>query len=167
MKKIFVIDWMMIATFPPVLCTGIALHVAAHGADHEVWHAWAVAHVLTGLPLLAAAVLHVRTHRGWYGNIVRSGIGRKGRVTAVLSAVFAFAAVTGIALLGIEGAGSSVRAWHYRTGIVAGILSAGHLLKRLPALRRGSARRRPLPGNGGKPVSPASGTRSASTPRRA
>lgn len=29
--------------------TGIGLHVAGHGAGHEVWHNWAVAHVLSSL----------------------------------------------------------------------------------------------------------------------
>lgn len=140
MKRIFVIDWIMIATFVPCFCSGIGLHVAGHVADHGVWHAWAVSHAAASLLFLIASILHVRTHRGWYRSLARSGMGRKSRVTAVLSAVFVFVAVTGILLLGVEGAGSPVGMGHYRAGVAAGVLAAGHLAKRIPLLRRGSAR---------------------------
>lgn len=136
MKKIFAIDWIMIATFVPTVCSGIGLHAAGHGAGHEVWHDWAAAHTLAGGLFLAAAIFHIGTHRGWYKGIVRAGMGGRSRATALLSGVFAFAVVTGIVLLGIEGAGSAVGSWHYRAGIAASLLSVGHLLKRIPILRR-------------------------------
>lgn len=66
-------------------------------------------------------------------------MGSKSRVTAVLSVLFAAVVLTGIALFGINGAGSAVGKWHYVTGIAASALSVGHLLKRIPLLRRGSA----------------------------
>lgn len=141
MKRIFVIDWLLLVAFVPCLCSGVGLHVAGHGADHEVWHGWAVAHVLASAVCLTAAIFHVRTHWGWYKGIARSGMGRRSRVTALLSVVFAFAAVTGIVLLGVDGTGSSVGMGHYLAGIAAGALSVGHVLKRIPALR-GSLKRR-------------------------
>ena len=140
MKRIFVIDWAMIASFVPSVWSGIGLHVAGHGTNPEAWHAWALFHVLSSLLFLVAAICHVATHRGWYGAIVRRGMGRKSRVTALLSVVFAFVAVTGIVLLGVDGAGSTVGMWHYRTGLAAGALSVGHLLKRIPALRKSFGR---------------------------
>lgn len=141
MKRIFVIDWIMIAAFVPAVCSGVGLHVAGHGADHEAWHDRAVFHVAAGAAFFVAAVFHVVTHRGWYKGILRSGMGSKSRVTALLSVMFAAVVLTGIALLGINGAGSAVGWCHYATGIVASALSVGHLLKRIPLLRRGSAGR--------------------------
>lgn len=138
MKRIFVIDWIMIAAFVPAVCSGVGLHVAGHGTDHELWHDRAVFHVAAGAALFVAAVFHVVTHRGWYKGILRSGMGSKSRVTALLSVLFAAVVLTG-ALLGINGAGSAVGKWHYATGIAASALSVGHLLKRIPLLRRGSA----------------------------
>lgn len=135
MKKIFVIDWIMIAAFVPSLCSGIGLHIAGHEANHEVWHNWAVSHVLSSLLFLAASIFHIKTHSNWYKSITRSGIGHKSRVTVLLSIVFMAVVVTGIALLGVEGAGSSVGLWHYRTGIAVSVLSVGHLLKRIPSSR--------------------------------
>ena len=141
MKKIFAIDWIMIITFVPSICSGIGLHIAGHGTDHEVWHNWAVLHVFSSLLFLVAAIFHIKTHWSLYRSSVRSGLGHKSPVTAVLSVVFVFVVVTGVVLLGIEGAGSSVGVWHYRTGIVVSILSVGHLLKRISLLRRGSTRK--------------------------
>ncbi|PWM30177.1 MAG: hypothetical protein DBX48_00105 [Limosilactobacillus fermentum] len=141
MKKIFAIDWIMIITFVPSICSGIGLHIAGHGTDHEVWHNWAVLHVFSSLLFLVAAIFHIKTHWSLYRSSVRSGMGHKSPVTAVLSVVFVFVVVTGVVLLGIEGAGSSVGVWHYRTGIVVSILSVGHLLKRISLLRRGSTRK--------------------------
>ena len=141
MKKIFAIDWIMIITFVPSICSGIGLHIAGHGTDHEVWHNWAVLHVFSSLLFLVAAIFHIKTHWSLYRRSVRSGMGHKSPVTAVLSVVFVFVVVTGVVLLGIEGAGSSVGVWHYRTGIVVSILSVGHLLKRISLLRRGSTRK--------------------------
>ena len=141
MKKIFAIDWIMIITFVPSICSGIGLHIAGHGTDHEVWHNWAVLHVFSSLLFLVAAIFHIKTHWSLYRSSVRSGMGHKSPVTAVLSVVFVFVVVTGVVLLGIEGAGSSVGVWHYRTGIVVSILSGGHLLKRISLLRRGSTRK--------------------------
>ena len=141
MKKIFAIDWIMIITFVPSICSGIGLHIAGHGTDHEVWHNWAVLHVFSSLLFLVAAIFHIKTHWSLYRSSVRSGMGHKSPVTAVLSVVFVFVVVTGVVLLGIEGAGSSVGVWHYRTGIVVSILSVGHLLKRISLLRRGTTRK--------------------------
>lgn len=136
MKKIFAIDWMMLISFIPAVCSGIGLHVAGHGPDSEVWHGWAVFHAAASLLFLVAAIAHIRTHWGWYRGVARAGIGRKSRVTAGLSVVFAVVVVTGIILLGVEGPGSSVGLWHYRLGLAAGALSLGHALKRRAVLRK-------------------------------
>ena len=45
MKRIFVIDWILIVVFIMSAISGFGLHVAGHGGTHEVWHNWAVFHV--------------------------------------------------------------------------------------------------------------------------
>ena len=106
MKKIFIIDWSLIPVFVLSAYSGIELHVADYEGNHEVWHNWAVFHVLTS------------------------------KVTAVLSVLFLSVVLTGFALLGIEGAGSPVGQCHFWAGIVTTVLSIGHILKRLPLLRK-------------------------------
>ena len=49
MKKIFIIDWVLIPAFILSAAAGIGLHNAGHGNNHEVWHNWAVAHILSSL----------------------------------------------------------------------------------------------------------------------
>lgn len=136
MKKIFVIDWILIPMFIFSAYTGISLHVAGHGNDHETWHNWAVFHVLTSFIFLIAALFHVTAHWNWYRGIIKNGIGKKSKITVGLSAVFVLVIITGIILPGVDGANSDIGKWHYRTGITASILSAVHILKRIPILRQ-------------------------------
>ena len=114
MKKIFVIDWSLLFTFILSAFSGIELHIAGHGGEHEIWHNWAVFHVLASLLFLIFAILHIVTHWSWYKGIIRNGIGRKSKVTVILSAVFVSISITGIALLDIDGANSPMGQWHYR-----------------------------------------------------
>lgn len=136
MKKIFMIDWTLIVVFVLSAFSGIGLHAAGHGNDHELWHDWAVLHVSASLLFFITAVFHAMTHGAWYRGFVRNGIGKKSKNTAVLSAVFLFLSVTGFVLLDVSGPNSEVGLWHYGTGLIAVILSAGHILKRIPALRK-------------------------------
>lgn len=43
MKKVFVIDWVLVPLFAASVFTGFGLHIAGHGDSHDVWHNWAVA----------------------------------------------------------------------------------------------------------------------------
>lgn len=52
MKKIFVIDWTLIPVFVLSAFSGIQLHVAGHGTSHEVWHHWAVFHIIASILFL-------------------------------------------------------------------------------------------------------------------
>lgn len=136
MKRIFVIDWILIVVFIVSAISGIGLHIAGHGNSHEVWHNWAVFHALGSVLFLVAIIFHVRTHGGWYKGIIKNGIGRKSKVTAVFSIVFLLLSVTGIVLLGVNGANSPLGLWHYKIGIVMIVIAVGHILKRLSALRK-------------------------------
>ena len=110
MKKIFVIDWILIFVFILSAFSGIKLHIAGHGNDHEQWHHWAVFHVLTSLLFFIAVLFHITTHEGWYKGLIRNGISKKSKVTVVLSVVFLLVTVTGVALLGVNGANSKSEA---------------------------------------------------------
>ena len=117
MKKIFVIDRTLVILFILTAVSGFGLHIAGHGAEHSIWHNWAVFHVV-------------------YRSVISSGIGRKSRVTAVLSLIFFIVSLTGLVLLGVSGANTEMGLWHYVSGIVFTVLSAGHIIKRIPLLRK-------------------------------
>lgn len=136
MKRIFIIDWTLIPLFIFTLYTGVELHVADQGNDHEIWHNWAVFHVVVSLLFLVVVIFHIITHWNWYKGVVSRGIGKKNKVTLWLSMVFIVVAVTGIALLNIDGANSFLGLWHYKIGIIASILAVVHILKRIRILRQ-------------------------------
>lgn len=136
MKKIFIIDWILIVVFTLSVFSGIELHIGGHGNNHELWHNWAVFHVLTSFLFFISIVFHITTHWGWYKGFIRNGIGKKSKITIVLSVVFLLVSVTGIVLLSVNRANSAIGLWHYRIGIVITALSVGHILKRTPLLRK-------------------------------
>lgn len=136
MKKIFVIDWSLVFVFVLSAFSGIGLHISGHGISHELWHNWAVFHVLTSFLLFVLSIFHIVTHWRWYKGIIKNGLGKKSKITVVLSVVFFLVSVTGIILLGVDGANSYIGLLHYKIGIVTIVLCIGHLLKRIPSLRK-------------------------------
>lgn len=151
MKKVFVIDWVLVPLFAASVFTGFELHIAGHGDSHGVWHNWAVAHVVSSLLFTVFVLWHVRMHWNWYKGLFRTGPGRRrkspgcersgpgirrSRVTVAVSVLFAAVALTGYVLLAVSGAGSGIGLWHYRIGIAAAVLFCGHILKRASALRK-------------------------------
>lgn len=136
MKRIFVIDWILIVVFIVSAISGFGLHVAGHGSSHEIWHNWAVFHVLGSILFLIVVIFHVATHLEWYKGIIKKGIGSKSKVTAVLSVIFLLLSVTGLALLGINGANSLLGLWHYKIGVITIVIALGHVIKRLPVFRK-------------------------------
>lgn len=134
MKRIFIIDWILIPLFILTTYTGIELHIAGHGDNHETWHNWAAFHVIASLLFLIVVLFHIITHWNWYKGIVNRGIRKKSKVTICLSAIFILAIFTGVALLNINGANSSIGLWHYKIGILMGILSIVHIFKRISIL---------------------------------
>lgn len=139
MKRVFVIDWILIVVFIVFAISGVDLHMAGHGNSHEVWHNWAVFHVLGSVLFLIAIIFHVATHWGWYKGIIKNGIGRKSKVTVVLSIVFLLLSVTGIVLFGVNGANFPLGLWHYKMGIAMTAIAIVHTIKRLSILRKSFA----------------------------
>ena len=86
-------------SFIATAITGIGLHIASHGTDHESWHNWAMAHVVAGLLWLVAVLFHTARYRLWYRSIFTQGTRRKNRITLALSAVFLIEVISGIVLI--------------------------------------------------------------------
>lgn len=129
----FTIERLLPLAFMVSAVSGICLHIAGHGTSHEVWHNWAVAHVLSSLLWLISATFHIRRHGRWYKAIISKGIGRKSRMTLALSVVFLIVIVTGIVLLAcVDGANSAIGLWHYWLGFVLMALSLIHIIRRRP-----------------------------------
>lgn len=127
MKAPFTIKLLLPLSFVASAVSGIGLHIAGHGGSHEVWHNWAVAHILLSLIWLYSISSHIKRHRHWYKSIVSKGIGKKSRMTLLLSAVFLIVTVTGITLMAcVDGPNSAVGLWHYRLGLLLIILSFIH-----------------------------------------
>ena len=136
MKKIFVIDWLLLLAGIVCTATGIGMHHAGHHAVHEVWHNWAVAHVLTSLFMVVTGILHIQTHWNWYKGIFKGQIKNKSHVTMILSVVFVVLVTTGLILLFVEGANSEMGIWHWVIGLMVTALSAGHIIRRFHILKK-------------------------------
>lgn len=136
MKMIFVIDWSLVFVFVLSAFSGIGLHISGHSLSHELWHNWAVFHVLTCFLFFVIAIFHITTHWGWYKGMIKNGLGSKSKITALLSVVYFLVSVTGFILLGVDGANSYIGLLHYKIGIVTIVLCIGHLLKRISLLRK-------------------------------
>ena len=127
----------LLLTFVASAVTGIGLHIAGHGAGHEEWHNWAVAHVLSSHCWLISGAIHIKRHRAWYRAIASKGIGHKSRTTILLSALFLFVTVTGLILIiGIDGANSALGRWHYISGLILILLSLIHIISRKRTLQK-------------------------------
>lgn len=136
MKRVFVIDWILIPLFLLTAYTGIKLHIVGHGNNHELWHNWAIFHVSSSFLFLITIIFHITTHWGWYKGAIKNGLGKKSKITVVLSVVFLLVSVTGIILLGVNEENSAIGLLHYKIGIARIILSIGHILKRIHFLRK-------------------------------
>lgn len=77
MKTSFSVERLLPLAFVASAVTGIGLHIAGHGTNHEVWHNWAVVHVLSSILWLISAAFHIKRHGRWHKAIASKGIGRK------------------------------------------------------------------------------------------
>ncbi len=139
-KIIFLTDMELIPVFALTAYTGIELHVAGHGTDHQVWHDMAVFHSIAGFSFLILAAIHVKYHWAWYKALKSKGLKNKSKIVAALSALFTIVAASGILLaFFIDGANTYVGLWHYKAGLVTGVLASLHIFKRWALLRKGTA----------------------------
>ena len=137
-KTLFLTDLLLLITFVPSSATGFILHWAGHQSRHELWHNWAVAHVISTLLLTILVAIHIYGHWGWYKSLFKNGIKNKSRVTIVLSALMLVVTTTGIVVLfRHQGANTGLGLWHYVIGIIVSIVVIGHFVKRAKIMVKG------------------------------
>mgnify|MGYP001388224871 CR=1 FL=1 len=136
MKRVFLIDWVLIPLFILTAYTGLKLHIAGHGSNHNIWSDWAVFHIIVSVLFIIVSIFHITTHWSWFKGLFSKGIGKKSKITVMLSVVFLLVLITGVVLLGVNKANSEIGLWHYKIGIATIILSFGHILKRIHILHK-------------------------------
>ena len=140
-KTLFLTDLLLLITFVPSSATGFILHWAGHQNNHELWHNWAVAHVISTLLLTILVAIHIYGHWGWYKSLLKGNIKNKSRVTVALSALMLVVTTTGIVVLfRHQGANTGLGLWHYVIGIIVSIVVIGHLIKRFNTMLKGLKR---------------------------
>ncbi len=135
MKKIFVVDWILLLCFLLTAVTGVGMHIAGHGTSHLGWEVWAWAHSLFGMLFVAFAVWHAKMHIGWYKSLFKGKSGKK-HITTILTAIAIIITITGVVMFAVSGANTGVGLWHYRIGILFSLFALGHIVKRVPILRK-------------------------------
>lgn len=137
-KFLFIIDLILIPVFILVIYSGLKLHVMGHIQNHDIWAYWAHFHIVTSIISLLVGGLHIKLHWGWYKGFMKVGLGKKSRITLILSILFLTLTLTGIMMIiFIDGGNSSIGLWHYKLGLIMIPLLIGHTIKRFPLLRKG------------------------------
>lgn len=130
------IDIALIPIFLTLVVSGVGIHVSDEIVRHEIWHTWAVAHVIAATLFLIFGTLHIKGHWAWFKSLVKS-IKRKSKPTIALAILFLFETVTGLILLAFtDGGNSHLGLWHWWVGLIMTGFAVGHLVKRWKTLRR-------------------------------
>lgn len=141
-RGIFIVDASLIPIFGMLLFSGLKLHGAAHLNNHDIWHNWAVIHVISSILCLIAMFLHIKAHWNWYKSIFRNGVRKKSKITVSVSVFFVASVVTGlILLLFIEGENSGMGLWHYKISLIWVALVLIHTIKRFKIMVKGLKRK--------------------------
>lgn len=128
---LFCIERLLPIVFLASAVTGIGLHIAGHGTNHEAWHNWGAAHISTSFFWLLSVVAHIRRHRLWYNTLLSHKIAHKHWIALFLSILFPIVTITGIWLMAyVKEAHSSIGLLHYKFGIILLILTLIHLFHR-------------------------------------
>ena len=72
-RFIYLTDLMLVPIFILSFYTGVELHIAGQGDNHEIWHNWAVFHVNASLLFMILGIVHVKSHWGWYKGLKTLG----------------------------------------------------------------------------------------------
>ena len=108
-RFIYFTDLMLLLVFILSFYTGVELHIAGQGVDHESWHIWAIFHTNASLLFMILGIIHVKSHWAWYKGLRTVGCKGKRKAVLLLSIVFLLAVVSGILLACfVDGANSSL-----------------------------------------------------------
>lgn len=131
------IDIILIPVFLILIVSGICIHVTDEFSKHDLWHAWAVTHVIAGTLFLVLGILHIKGHWPWFKSLVKS-LKRKSKPTMILTLLFCFEIVTGVILLAFtDGGNSHTGLWHWWIGLIMTGFGVGHIMKRWKILKSG------------------------------
>ena len=136
MKKIFKIDCGLYPLGLFTILSGIGLHTAGHGDNHQIWEIWAVVHSIIAVSFSVLLAYHVYTHRTWFKALRRNIILKKQPTTSMLSVAYLVTMFSGIALLGIWGANTHIGLLHYKIGIGFTLLMLIHGAKRVRIIKK-------------------------------
>lgn len=136
MKKIFKIDCGLYPLGLFTILSGIGLHTAGHGDNHQIWEIWAVVHSIIAVSFSVLLAYHVYTHRTWFKALRRNIILKKQPTTSMLSVACLVTMFSGIALLGIWDANTHIGLLHYKIGIGFTLLMLIHGAKRIRVIKK-------------------------------
>lgn len=128
-RLIFITDLLLLPVFVVCFYTGVRLHLAGHASLLAIVQSWAVAHVCASLIFLLLVLLHVKCHWAWYRSLKSGCKGRK-KMVLFLSVVFVFVSLSGISLFFFSSDDAHAGLLHYKLGLLFGVLSVLHILKR-------------------------------------
>lgn len=139
-RLIYLTDAILIPLFVLSLYSGIQLHIAGHGTEHDIWHNWAVFHTIDSLLFY---YIRDHTHQKSLVLVQRLEKQKAGtqntketKIVLLLTFIFIWVIITGIWLLCfVEGANSPFGKLHYKAGLLMGILGLLHIVKRLRLLK--------------------------------
>ena len=136
MKKIFKIDAALYPLMVLTIATGFGFHIAGHADSHHIWVVWAYVHTFVALAFVGMIIQHLSTHKAWLKGLRQKSMDRRRKITLFLIILAVAVTVSGIALLGIDGANTSVGLTHYKLGIAFAIFAIGHSAKRFKTIRK-------------------------------
>lgn len=128
-RLIFITDLLLFPVFVVCFYTGVRLHLAGHASVLAIVQSWAVAHVCASLIFLLLVLLHVKCHWAWYRSLKSGCKGRK-KMVLFLSVVFVFVSLSGASLFFFFSEDTHAGLLHYKLGLLFGVLSVLHILKR-------------------------------------
>lgn len=139
-KNMFIIDLILIPVFTLVAYSGLKLHIAGHPQEysHDIWHNWAIVHVVSGIISLVFGWLHIKAHWTWYNKLFKKSKRKKSKVTITLSLIFSVELITGsILIFFIDGANTGVGLWHYKIGLAMILFLLLHTVNRFNIMMKG------------------------------
>ena len=89
-RFIYFTDLMLLLVFILSFYTGVELHIAGQGVDHESWHIWAIFHTNTSLLFMILGIIHVKSHWAWYKGL--RTVGCKGKRKVCVAVIHRFSA---------------------------------------------------------------------------
>lgn len=128
-RLIFVTDLFLLPVFVFCFYTGVRLHIAGHASVWAIIQSWAAAHVCASLLFLLLVLLHVKSHWAWY-RALKNGCKSRKKMVLFLSIVFVFLSLSGVSLFFLSSEDAHAGLLHYRLGLLFGVLSVLHVLKR-------------------------------------